>query len=143
MSSHGLTRLFTAIGSMILTVMLLSCTSKEPAPPLDEGVQAGAVALKCYKALYIENRAETFLRGHAFSGSLSDDHRQQLLQLYNQHVMKVNRQHGGVTRIEFSRAERDTALNVMQVFLKMNFADATDEEVVVPMVLADDKWYMK
>lgn len=128
---------------IVLTVMLLSCTAKDPAPALDEGIQAGAVALKCYKALYIENRAETFLRGHAFSGNLSDEHRQQLLQLYNQHVLKTNRQHGGVTRIDFSRAERDTALNVMQVFLKMTFGDATNEEVIVPMVLADDKWYMK
>ena len=142
MSSHGPTRLFTAISSMILTIVLLSCTGKEPAA-LDEGVQAGAVALKCYKALYIENHAETFLWGHASTGSLSEEHRQQLLQLYSQHVLKVNRQHGGVTRIEFSRAERDTALNVMQVFLKMSFGDATDEEVIVPMVLTNDKWYMK
>lgn len=143
MSSHGPTHFFTAICSMILTVMLLGCTAKEPAPAPDEGIQARAVALKCYKALYIENRAETFLLGHASTGSLSDEHRQQLLQLYSQHVLKVNRQHGGVTRIEFTRAERDTALNVMQVFLKMSFGDATDEEVMVPMVLTNDKWYMK
>ena len=114
MSSHGPTHFFTAICSMILTVMLLGCTAKE-----------------------------TFLLGHASTGSLSDEHRQQLLQLYSQHVLKVNRQHGGVTRIEFTRAERDTALNVMQVFLKMSFGDATDEEVMVPMVLTNDKWYMK
>ena len=141
---HGLTRLSTVIGSMMLTVMLLSCTTKEPAPPaLDEGEQAAAVALKCYKALYIDDRPETFLRGRLSTDRLSDDQQQQLLQLYKQHVLQVGRQHGGVSRIDFLRAERDTALNIMQVFLKMNFGDATNEEVVVPMVLADDKWRMK
>ena len=143
MSSRHHSPFFAAVCSMILTVMLLGCTAKEPAPAPDEGIQAGAVALKCYKALYIEDRAETFLLGHANTGSLSPEHRQQLLQLYSQHVLKVNRQHGGVKSIDFSRAERDTALNVMQVFLKMTFANATNEEVVVPMVLTNDKWYMK
>ena len=101
------------------------------------------MALECYKALYIHNRAETFLKGWVSANSLSEEHRQQLLTLYRQHVQQVNRLHGGVNRIDFSRTEPDTALNVMQVFLKMTYTDNTQEEVVVPMVQVDGEWKMK
>ena len=143
MRSQRFTRICAFAGSMLLTTMLLCCTAKEPAPPLDDGARAGGVALKCYKALYIEKRAETFLNGRISTDNLSSEQRQQLLTLYNQHVLQVGRQHGGVRNIDFSHAEPDTALNIMQVFLKMSFGDATDEEVMVPMVLTNDKWYMK
>ena len=101
------------------------------------------MALECYKALYIHNRAETFLKGRVSANSLNEEHRQQLLTLYRQHVQQVNRLHSGVNRIDLSRAESDTALNVMQVFLKITYTDNTQEEVVVPMVQVDGEWKMK
>ena len=75
--------------------------------------------------------------------NLSSEQQQQLLTLYNQHVLQVGRQHGGVRSIDFSHAEPDTALNIMQVFLKMTYTDNTQEEIVVPMVQADGEWKMK
>lgn len=143
MRSQRFTRICAFAGSMLLTTMLLCCTAKEPAPPLDDGARAGGVALKCYKALYIEKRAETFLNGRISTDNLSSEQRQQLLTLYNQHVLQVGRQHGGVRNIDFSHAEPDTALNIMQVFLKMTYTDNTQEEIVVPMVQADGEWKMK
>lgn len=143
MDCHGLIRVSTLIGSIVLATGLLGCTAKEPAPPLDEGAQAGGVALRCYKALYVDNRAEKFLNGRSDAGSLSDDCRQQLLVLCRQHVQQVGRQHGGVTRVDFLQAQPDTALRVMQVFLKLTFGDATQEQIVVPMVKAGDEWKMK
>ena len=143
MSSHRLTWLYAFAGSVLLSSMLLCCTAKEPAPPLDDGARAGGVALECYQALYIYNHAETFLKGRASAKSLSEEQRQQLLTLYNQHILQVGRQHGGVNRIDFSRAEPDTTINVMQVFLKMTYTDNTQEEIVVPMVKVGDEWKMK
>ena len=124
-------------------MLLLCCAEKAPVPPVDEGLRAGGVALECYEALYIDNRPETFLNGRIGARGLSDEHRQQLLTLYKQHVMQVNGQHGGVAHIDFVRAESDTALNVMQVFLKMTFVDSIQEEIVVPMLQADGKWRME
>jgi hypothetical protein len=143
MKSHGFTRFHTVVGSIMLYALLLSCTAKEPAPPLDDGARAGSVALKCYKALYISNQAETFLNARVSANSLSDEQRQQLLQLYRQHVQQVDIQHGGVNRIDFSRAEADTTLSIMQVFLKMTYTDNTQEEIVVPMVQVGNEWRMK
>ena len=143
MSSHVLARFRTVAATILLATALLCCTSKESATPLNDEARAGGVALKCYKALYIENRAEQFLNGSLSYDSLSSEQRQQLLTFYNQHVAQVGREHGGVNSIDFLRAEPDTALNVMQVFLKMTFTDNTQEEIVVPMVLADGEWKMK
>ena len=127
----------------LCAALLLCCTESAPVQPQDDGLQAGGVALKCYKALYIENRPDVFLNGRAAAESLSSDLRQQLLTLYRQHALKVEREKGGVRHIDFSRAEPDTTLHVMQVFLKVTYGDTTQEEIVVPMVHAGDEWRMK
>lgn len=143
MKGHIIARFFTVVGGVLMALTLLCCAGKESAPPVDEGLRAGSVALECYEALYIDNRPEAFLNGRVGARGLSDEHRQQLLTLYKQHVSQVNDRHGGVAHIDFSRAEPDTALNVMQVFLKMTYVDGIQEEVVVPMVQADGKWRME
>lgn len=143
MRGHDFARLYTVVGVVLLSVILTCCSGKEPEAPVDESLRAGGVALECYEALYIDNRPEAFLNGRVGARSLSDENRQQLLTLYKQHVMEVNGQHGGVAHIDFMRAEPDTALNVMQVFLKMTFVDGIQEEIVVPMLQADGKWRME
>jgi hypothetical protein len=37
----------------------------------------------------------------------------------------------------------DSTLNIMQAFLTLYFADSTNEEIVVPMVLQGDTWMLK
>ena len=123
--------------------MLLCCTEKTQTTPVDDETRAGGVALECYRALYIQNQPEAFLRGRVVFDSLDEEQRQQLITFYKQHVLKVERQRGAVRNIDFSRAELDTALNVMQVFLKMTYGDATQEEIVVPMVERDGEWRME
>lgn len=131
------------MAALLSAILLCACAAKtEPATP-DEGEQAAGVALACYKALYLENRPEAFLQGSAQAHSVNDAQRQQLLDLYRQHVRQTTNQHGGVKGIDFARAEPDPTLDVMQVFLKMTYIDGMQEEIVVPMVQADGEWQMK
>ena len=126
---------------VLAAVLLTGCSSKPPQAPTDEGLRAAGVALDCYKALYISQQPEVFLRGRA--GTLTDEDREQWVALLKHHLQMVQHQYGGVKAIEFNRAEPDTALNVMQVFLKLTYADNQEEDIVVAMVQEADKWKMK
>ena len=48
-----------------------------------------------------------------------------------------------VDRIEVSHAVKDSTLQVMQVFLILNYNDSVREQIVVPMVESDGEWKMK
>ena len=41
------------------------------------------------------------------------------------------------------RAQMDSTLQQMQVFLILQYADSTQEEIVVPMVEHNGRWQMK
>ena len=124
-----------------MAALLLSCTTKPPQAPVDEGLRAAGVALDSYKALYISQQPEVFLQGRV--GSLTGENREQWVTLCKHHLQKVQHQHGGVKAVEFNRVEPDTALNVMQVFLKLTYVDNDQEEIVVAMVQDGNKWKMK
>ena len=143
MKGNGFTRFYTVLTGVLFAAMLLCCTEKAPAPPVDEGLVAGGVALECYKALYIQKRPEVFLRKRIMADNINEEQREQLITLYKQHVLRIERERGAVRNIDFSRAEPDTALHVMQVFLKLNYGDGTHEEIVVPMVQVHGEWRME
>ena len=124
-------------------MMLLCCTEKTQTVAVDEESRAGGKALECYKALYIQYRPDVFLKGRVIADSLNEEERQQWITFYKQHVLKMERQRGPVRNIDFCRAEPDTVLHVMQVFLKLTYDDATQEEIVVPMVKTGHDWRME
>lgn len=127
----------------LFAVLLLCCTDQTKTLPVDDETRAGGVALECYRALYIQNKPEKFIRGRVIADSINEEQRQQLIMFYKQHVLKTERQRGVVRNIDFSHAEPDTALHTMQVFLKMTYDDASQEEIVVPMVEKNGEWRMK
>ncbi len=106
--------------------------------------QASLAAKQYYEALYVGNRAETFLNGRADAHAMPADFRQQLLEDYEDHRRQVEREHQGVKAVDVVRAEMDLSLGLMQVFLSFTYADGQHEEVVVPMIVdGDGRWRMK
>ena len=134
--SRCLTRFFTM---MVASLLLYSCSNGEQKSAED---MASETALRCYEALY-NNLPEVFLSERINVDEMPSSYHQELLEVYRQHVKEVNREHQGVKSIEASRATMDTTLNVMQVFLILNYGDTTKEEIVVPMVKRNGKWMMK
>ena len=135
----------TRVLSLALGVMLTaaSCghSAKEDVSP---EYQASLAARQCYEALYLHNRPESFLYGRAQMGSMPDDFRQQLLEAYRSHVRQVEYAHQGVTAVDVVRAQVDTTLQCVQVFLALDYGDGEREEMVVPMVAGSEgQWRMK
>jgi hypothetical protein len=120
--------------------LLISCGSGQGELSSEE--QALAIARQSYEALYSGN-TDAFLDARAGADELDADYRQMLSYAYRKHAQQVNTCHHGVDSIVGTRAVMDSTLNIMQAFLTLYFADSTNEEIVVPMVLQGDTWMLK
>ena len=86
---------------------------------------------------------EAFLAGRADMEGMPASFNEQLLVAYKQFVRQQEEAHVGIASFTASRAQMDSALQMMQVFLMVNYADSTQEEIVVPMVERQGEWKMK
>lgn len=104
--------------------------------------QAMEAAQEYYEALQ-KGDYETFLNGRIHMDSIPDSFREQLIVSFKQFMRQQEEAHQGVASFSPSRVQMDSTLQVMQVFLMVNYADNTHEEIVVPMVENNGKWMMK
>ena len=97
-------------------------------------------AERCYANL-ADGRAEKFVKRIAYVDSMSDDYRQEMIDLISEHAYKLKQQHGDITSVKaVGQVVEDEQA---QVFLQLCFSDSTCEEVGVPMVKVKGKWYMQ
>ena len=122
---------------LLLLVLCLWAGCNQPTPE----EQAGKAAKEYYNCL-VSGDYEAFLRGRAGSDSLPADYRQQLLQVYEHYIRKQEKAHGGIAYVSLSNAKDDTLQHVTQAFLLLTFCDSVREEIVVPMIERDGRWYM-
>ena len=112
----------------------VACTRK------DDGEQARRAAMSYYECL-IDGRYEEYVNGIAYSDSMTDVYRSQMVDLVAQFAAREKKAHGGVIAVQ---ALRDTVSgDVASVFLEVLFGDSTREEVVVPMVKCGGEWKMQ
>lgn len=123
---------------LILAVLLASCSSPDKTPE----ACAMEMAQQSYTALAQGDYAQ-FLSARAGMDSIPDSYREQLLTSYKQFVRQQQHAHGGIASVEALRAQADSTLHIMQVYLSLHFADSTREEIVVPMVEYNGMWKMK
>ena len=100
------------------------------------------VAQESYESL-LNGDYETFLNNRADMEDAPASFREQLLVAYKQFIRQQQESHEGITSFTASRAQMDTTLQLMQVFLLVNYADSTQEEILVPMVERNGEWKMK
>lgn len=106
----------------------------------DDGEQARRAAMSYYECL-IDGRYEEYVNGIAYSDSMTDVYRSQMVDLVAQFAAREKKAHGGVIA---AQALRDTVSgDVASVFLEVLFGDSTREEVVVPMVKCGGEWKMQ
>ena len=96
-----------------------------------------------YYAALIQGDYQSFLDGRAHMDSIPDSFREQLLVSYKQFVRQQEEAHQGIVSFVPTRVEDDSLLQVMKVFMMVNYADSMREEIVVPMVEVNGTWLMK
>ena len=115
---------------------LLGC--KQPTPE-----ELATLAAKGYYTHLAAGEYEHFLEGKAGADSLPADYREQLLVGCKQFLVQQKERHQGIVAVSAPRAQMDSTLQQMQVFLILQYADSTQEEIVVPMVEHNGRWQMK
>ena len=66
--------------------------------------------------------------------------REQMMDTYKMYIEQEKKAHRGISRAKATRAEMDSTLNIMQVFMLLDYGDGGQEEIVVPMVQHDGEW---
>ena len=126
-----------------LALLAAACARGDGTATAEEAATRQAKA--CYEALYLKGEPETFLNGHANAPAMPTEYREQLTEALRHHLRSLGADRQGVTAVKAVRAEMDSTLHVMQVFLALTYGDDRQEEIVVPMVQTapDGKWKMK
>ena len=135
---HAFVAIFTVCG---LVAALFSCDMRTP----EEVAQAEAMetAQVCYDRL-LEGDYDAFLSFRADIDKIPEAMRPQLADAYKMYMATEERLHKGVKKFTATRAQMDSTMQVMQVFMTLDYGDGSQEEVVIPMVASPDgQWRMK
>lgn len=128
--------LFPSIG-----LLALSCSGGMT--DVERAQEGARVAAEVYYNLLINGDYRQFLEGRAGADSIPESYSEQLVAGYRQFMAEQQREHQGISSLQATRAEMDTTLQVVQVFLQLCYGDSTQEEIVVPMVSYKGVWMMK
>lgn len=107
------------------------------------GEELASLAAKGYYSHLIHEEYDSFMAGKSGADSLPQDYREQLIDNLRQFTYQQQRDHHGIREVRVVNAKTDTLQQYTNVFLVLCFGDSTNEEVVVPMVEQDGRWFMK
>lgn len=116
---------------------VVSCNSKKSAD------FAAANAAKGYYDQLVRQQCDSFVSGMNFPERIPDSYREQLVLNAKMFVEEQNEEHGGLREVRVVNCVNDSLATNAHAFLLLCYGDSTIEEIVVPMVKCDGKWYMK
>ena len=126
--------------SVCLSVLVACCQNLSP----EEAALAAAkeTVETSYEHL-LSGDYDRFLEGRSGTGSLPENYREQLRAACKQFVAQQEKLHRGIRSFSVSNARIDSAQQIIQVFLILNYGDSTQEEIVVPVTEHDGVWKMR
>ncbi len=106
--------------------------------------EMASLAAKGYYEHLIHGEYEQFLQGKAGLNKHSEEeYWNQLRDNCHQFVHQQEQAHRGIYEVRVVNAKTDTLQKYTNVFMMLCFGDSTNEEIVVPMVERDGRWYMR
>lgn len=137
-------------GFFISFMILVACSSE-----VSQEKRALATAQKYYEQL-VAGDYNSFVEGSLMGqDSVPEVYKSQMLLNAQMFMERMQTEHRGIKSVKPLRATVDTiklrvanepeAVKeiVAQAYLSLGFADSTKEEIVVPMVLKNDIWYIR
>ena len=126
----------------VLSLLLFSACGMNVTPE-ERDKSAAKNAAKAYYIELLSGQYDRFLMGRAGMDSIPASYREQLTDSYKQFMATMEEKHGGIRSFIVNNASIDSTQHLIQVFLVLNFGDATQEEIVVPMVNDQGVWKIK
>ena len=89
----------------------------------------------------MEGRYADFVEDIAYVDEMNDSYRAEFADVLADYIASLNHRNGGITSVT---AVADSIVgDEAQVFLLLQFADSTSEEIAFPLVRRDEKWRIK
>ncbi len=131
--SSKIMRLLGAI-SVLFVILFLgqSCNGWEK--------EADKAAEKYYTFL-IKEKYEDFVAGIAYSDSMPQFYKEEMLEVARSFVCREKEKHGGLISVEAKNSVEKG--NIANAFIEITFADSVKENVSVPMVKCGEIWKMQ
>lgn len=137
----------------VLAVSFLSLIGMSAcSPEIKQEERVMATAQKYYEHL-VNGDYNSFVDGTVNSqDTLPANYREQLVLNAKMYMERMQNEHQGIKSVKAIRAQVDTikAHNSDEIesitaraFLSLGFVDSTKEEILVPMVLKNDVWYLR
>lgn len=131
----------------------MACSSE-----VSQEQRAMTTAQKYYEQL-VAGDYNSFVEGSLMGqDSVPESYKSQMLLNARMFVERIQKEHNGIKSVKALRAKVDTiwagvksasgdpaAIKevVAQAYLSLGFADSSKEEIVVPMILKNDIWYLR
>ena len=135
-SLKGMMDILCAAFFIFYSSFLISCSGLTPE-------EQASLAAKGYYEHLIEGDWDAYMEGVNGADGAPADYMEQLRASAKQYVQRLKQLHQGVQSIEVASIRTDSTVQCTQVFLVLNFGDATHEEICVPMVENNGRWRMK
>lgn len=132
----------TLLSTLAASLVLAFCAALMVGCHRGEAEKAGRVAQIAYERLF-KGKAEALVDVTYHNGAIPDGYREQLLLQARQFIEQQDSLHQGVTKVVLLRTELDAEKQTAIAFLQFDFGDKMSEEVAVPMIKSDDKWYLQ
>lgn len=130
-------RLKTGLLAFIGCLSIWGCSEVTPE-------ELASLAAKGYYEHLVHGEYDKFLQGKAGLNKRSEpDYWTQLVDNCHQFMQQQENAHRGIHEIRVVNAKTDTLQKYTNVFMMLCFGDSTNEEIVVPMVEHDGRWYMR
>ena len=122
---------------LIGCVSILGCSEVTPE-------EQASLAAKGYYEHLINGEYEQFLQGKdGLNRHAEQEYWNQLRDNCHQFMHQQENTHRGIHEIRVVNAKTDTLQKYTNVFMVLCFGDSTNEEIVVPMVEHNGRWYMR
>ena len=122
-----------------VAILLLVAACKNT--PVQENL-AGKAAKEYYDHL-VAGEYEEYLKGFVNEADFPQHYHDQLLVNAKQFMAQQKEEHRGIKEVRMANVKSDSLQHHTNVFLVLCYGDSTNEEVVVPMMLENNKWLMK
>ncbi len=130
------------IKTVMAALLSLAVVCLSGCRPADEGAVA-AQAAKVYYETLLSGGYETFVDGFYRSDSIPASYRSQLIDNAKMFIYQQKMEHGGISEVQLNGATLSASGSEADALLVFMFGNGGSEQVVVPMVLHDDVWYMR
>lgn len=122
----------------VILALGIAVSCKKEGEDLDH--QSARLAAQKYMQMLCDSNYSGYVDGMLSMQNADSSMRQQMEDAINQYYWQIQQSHGGIVS---ATATRDTIIDSLaRVFVNVTFADSVSEEILLPLVYSEGKWWL-